>query len=107
MSTRSNRIWLSLISCLRSSLAVGPAVGRAEQPATTQASKPITATAFIAPRPWLREFQDDPSGLIAAATFTTGECLTGRCRPVIGLARYAEDPLRCTSQASLSRLQPA
>src|SRR5216684_4059066 len=62
MSTRSNRVWLSLTSCRLTSLAVGPAVGRAEQPATAQASKPITATAFIAPRLWLREFENDPSG---------------------------------------------
>src|SRR5437764_11216641 len=95
MSTRSNRVWLSLTSCLRRSLAVGPAVGRAEQPATTQASKPITATAFIAPRFRLREFEDDPSGPITAATFVTGECLAGRDRPDTGLARYPENPLRC------------
>src|SRR6266446_1621866 len=98
MSTRSNRVWLSWTSWLLTSLAVGPAVGRAEQPATAQASSPITAIAFIAPRLWLREFADDPAGPIAAAAFGTEKCLTGRRTPIIGLARDAEDPLRRKSQ---------
>ncbi len=107
MSTKSNRVWVSVTSCFLISLTVGPAVGRAEQPAMTQASIPITATAFIAPRLWLREFEDNPSGPIAAAAFVTGECRTGRRRPVMGLARYAENPPRCIRRdaASLGRLQ--
>jgi len=57
----------------------------------------------------LREFQDDPTGSIAAGAFITGECLTGRSEPVIGVARCAEDPLCYAgpNAASLDRLQPA
>jgi hypothetical protein len=56
----------------------------------------------------LREFKDDPMDPIAAAAFITGECFTGRSEPVMGAARYAEDPLRCArpNMASLDRLQP-